>query len=98
MKAVTQLDKEFPRIEIVRAAEGEAVVEKHAAVGDVDGLEIDGEALAEFPAERQIKGCVRLKVVTGGHLRRTAIGEAGGVENVCSRGNMPRQGELPADV
>ena len=76
MKAVAQLNEDFARIEIVRAAEGEAVVEQHAAVGDVDGLKIDGEALAKLPAERQIKGCVRLKMVAGSHLRRIAVGEA----------------------
>lgn len=60
----------------MRAAKGETVVKKHAAIGDVDGLEIDGEALAKFLSERQIKGRVRLKVIAGSHLRRIAVGEA----------------------
>jgi hypothetical protein len=52
VKAIAQLDENFARFEKVRAAEGEAVVEQHAAIGDVDGLQIDGEALAELFAER----------------------------------------------
>lgn len=74
MKAVAQLDEELARIDIVRAAEGKAVVEKHAAVGDVDGLEIHREALAKFPAECQIKSGVRWKVIAG--KMGVAIGEA----------------------
>ena len=76
MKAVAHLDEDFARIEIVRAAEGEAVVEEHAAVGDVDDLEIDGEAFAKLSAERQVKSCVGLKMIAGSHLRCIAVGEA----------------------
>src|SRR5437879_194363 len=53
VKAIAQLDEHFARLEKVRAAEGEAVVEQHAAIGDGDGLQIDGEALAETLGERE---------------------------------------------
>src|SRR6059036_2203873 len=82
VKTIAQLDEKFARIEIVRSAEGEAVVEEHAAVGDVDGLEVDGEALSELLAERQIKRCVRLKVIAASHLWCFTVGEARGVGNV----------------
>lgn len=58
MKAIAQLHKDFARIEEMRAAEGEAVVEQHPAIGDVEGLQIDGKALAELlPSERSNVVC-----------------------------------------
>ena len=62
MEAVAELEEDLARVEIVGAAEGEAVVEEHAAVGDVDGLEIDGEALTEVFSEREIKRGMRLEM------------------------------------
>src|SRR2546429_5501493 len=85
VKAIAQLDEHFARLEKVRAAEGEAVVEQHAAIGDVDGLQIDGEALAELLAEREIKRGVRLKMVARSHWRLAAVGEAGSVVDVGGR-------------
>jgi hypothetical protein len=52
VKAIAQLHEDFARIEKMRTTEGKAIVEKHAAIGDVDGLEIHGKALPELPAER----------------------------------------------
>ena len=73
METVSDLDVELPGIVVMEAAEGEAVVEEHAAVGDVNGLEINGEALAKLPAEPQIKGCVWLKMIPGKVLRRLSM-------------------------
>ena len=50
MKAVAQLNKDFARVDIVRAAEGEAVVEEHSAIGDVERLKAGGEPFAKTPA------------------------------------------------
>ena len=76
MKAVAQLDEDFARLEVMGAPEGETVVEKHAAIGDVDGLEVDDEALAKLFAEREVKRSMRLKMITWCHCRRVAIGKA----------------------
>lgn len=79
MKAIARLDEDFARFEKMRATEGEAIVEQHAAIGDVDGLQIDRQALAELLAEREVKRSVRLKVIAGSHRRLIAVAEAGGV-------------------
>ena len=82
MEAVAQLDKDFARFEVVGAAEREAIVEQHAAVDNVEGLEIDGKALAKFLANRKIKRGVGLEMIARSHRRLVAIGEAGGVGDV----------------
>ena len=43
VETIAHLEKDFARIEEVRAAKGEAAVEKDAAVGDVESLEAGGE-------------------------------------------------------
>ena len=96
MEAVTQLRENLTRLEVVSAAESEAVVEEHAAVGDVGGLKIYGEALAELLTQRKIERRVRLKVVT--QERRITIGEAGGVGDVRGSISTPRQSELAANM
>ena len=98
MKAITQLDEDFAGVDIVRAAEGEAVVEEHAAVGDVDALEIDREALGKLFAEGQIKSGVRLKMVARSERWLTAVAKAGRVIDVCGGIRMPRQAVLAANV
>src|SRR5256884_8457456 len=47
METVAQLEKNFPRIQVVRASKGKAVFEQHEAVGDVQSLNVQREALAE---------------------------------------------------
>lgn len=98
MKAIVQLHKDFARIEEMRAAEGEAVVEQHPAIGDVEGLQIDGKALAELLAEREVKRSVRLEMIAGGHRRLIAVGEARGVGDIGGGRNTPRERELAGDV
>ena len=78
METVAQLDKKFSRIQVVRAAKRKAVVEQDTAIGDVQGLKVESEALAETFTERQVKGSVRLQVA----WRRIAVGKSGGVVNV----------------
>ena len=51
MKPIAQLNENFARVKVVSAAEGEAIVEKDAAVGDVCGLQVEGEAFAEIFAK-----------------------------------------------
>src|SRR6266851_5572337 len=65
METIAQLDKDFPRIQEVGAAESETVVEQDAVVGDVDGLQVGGEFFAETFAERKVKSGVRLEMIVG---------------------------------
>ena len=80
METVAHLDKNFARIQVVGAAKGKAVVEQDAAVGGVDGLQVERELLAETLAQRKVKGGVRLEMIACD--RRVVIGESGGVVNV----------------
>src|SRR5215472_752272 len=98
VEAVAQLDENLARVDVMRAAEGEAVVEQHAAVGDVEGLHNGGESLTKTPAKREIKCGVRLEMVARRNLRGATVGEARGVGYVCVCRNMPRQRELAAEV
>ncbi len=74
MEVVAQLGKEFARIEIMSAAEGETVVEEHPAVGDVDGFQVDREFLTETLAKRKVKRGVRLEMIA--RDCRVAVGES----------------------
>jgi len=64
VEAIAHLDKDFARFEEVCAAKSEAIVEQHTAVGDIDRLNVDREALAEMFAKRKIKSSVRLEMVS----------------------------------
>ena len=96
METVAQLDKNFPRIQVVRASKGKAVVERHPAIGDVQGLNVQREALAETLPEREVKGGMRLKMIAGD--ARVAVGKPGGVVNVGCRVRMKRQFVSCAEV
>ncbi len=51
MKPVAQLDKDFPRIQIVSAAERKAVVQQNPPIGNIDSLDAQRESIAELLAE-----------------------------------------------
>ena len=55
MKAIAKLYINFAWIVPVEAAEGDAVVEFHAAVGHVHCVQRSGEPLAEILAQRKIE-------------------------------------------
>src|SRR5260370_38576670 len=74
METIAQLDKDFPRIQEVGAAESETVVEQDAVVGDVYGLQVGGEFFAETFAERKVKSVVRLEMIVWGI--RICVGES----------------------
>src|SRR6266481_8985125 len=81
MKTVANLYEDFARIEVMGAAESKAVVEQHAPVGDVHALQVNGEPFAKTLTERKVKRSVRLEMIT--RDRGIAVGEAGGVIDVC---------------
>ena len=58
VETVTNLDQDFTRVQVVRPAESEAVIQQDAAICDVDPLDVYGEIFAEAFADREVKGCV----------------------------------------
>ena len=65
METIAHLDEEFARIQVVGAAKGETVVEEDAAVGEVQSLNVYGEAFAEAFSKREVDGGVRLEMRAG---------------------------------
>jgi len=94
MKTVANLDVDFARVQVVSSAESKTVVEQDAAIGNVDGLQVGGEFVAELLAERKVKGGVRLQVAWW----RTAIGESGRVIDVRRGVGAPGERVLAAKV
>ena len=82
VKAVAHFDKNLPRVVPVEAAEGHAVVEFDAAVGDIQGVQRRRNPLAEILAEREIKGGVAGQVFAGIGLAGESVAEAGTVIDV----------------
>ena len=64
-EAVAEFAVDLAGVVVVEAAEGEAVVEQDAAVGDVGGGDGGGEFFAEALAEGEIEGGVLGKVGVG---------------------------------
>src|ERR1700676_1114708 len=98
MESVAQLDENFPRIVPVETAEGLAVVEIHAAVGHIQGVQRCGESVAEILAEGKIEGCVLRQVVPGIRRVRKGVAEAGAIVNVRGGKRSPWKCDLAADV
>src|SRR5580700_5421915 len=80
MEAVANLRVDFARVQVMGSAEGEAVVEQDAAVGDVDALQVDGESFAETFAERKVESSVGLEMIA--RDIRVAVGESRSVVDV----------------
>src|SRR3974390_215709 len=72
VKTIAHLNEDFARIHVMRAAEGEAVVQQDAAIGDVQTGDAERKSLGEIFAERQVKGCVPGQVAR----RRTSVCES----------------------
>ena len=97
VKVIADLDEDLPRIQIMRSAESEAVIEQHAAIRNVDPVYAHREFLAKRLAERQIKRRVRLQVVV--RVRRgIAVREPRTVIDIGRNERLPWQRILPADV
>jgi hypothetical protein len=80
VETIAKLGEDFAQVQVMFPAESETVVEEDAAVGNADGLQVDGELFAEWLAKRKVKGSVRLEMIAGDC--RVAIGEARGIINV----------------
>ena len=77
LEAVAEFGVDLAGVVVVEAAEGEAVVEQDAVVGDVDCGDGGGEVFAEGFAEGEVEGGVAGQVGVG------VAGSAGGSRDVC---------------
>ena len=82
VKAVAEFDVDFAGIVPMESAEGDAVVEFDAAVGDVQRVQRRGEAFAEIFAQRQIKRSVPRQMVAGIRLAGESVAEARAIVQV----------------
>ena len=76
MEAITKFNINLAGVVPVESAEGDAVVEFDAAVGDVDGVKRGGKALAKILAERKIEGGMPRQIGAGIRLSRKGVAEA----------------------
>src|ERR1700690_2907827 len=91
VKPESHLNKYFARVIPVEATEGLAVVELHAAVGDIQGVERGRDAFAEVFADRKIERGVRWQMVSRIGLIDKTVGEAGAVIDIRRRVGAPRK-------
>src|SRR5579883_344006 len=96
VKTIAQLRVNFARVVPVRAAEGEAIVEQHAAVGDVEPGDGEREAFTEVLAEREVERGMGLQV--GARLRGVPVGEARAVVHVGGGVASPGKVHLSSNV
>lgn len=78
VETIAHLDKDFAWVHVMRAAEGEAVIEQDAAIGDVQTSDTERKPFAEVFAKRQVKGRVSRQVAG----RRISVCESRAVVNV----------------
>lgn len=62
VKPEAQLEKDFARVQIMRPAKHEAVVQQDSAISDVDALNVDRNPFAESFRQGKVKRRVRLEV------------------------------------
>src|SRR5712691_6031904 len=98
MESVAKFDIDLARVVPMKASEGLAVVEVHAAVGHVQGIQRCGDALAEVLTDREIESCVLRQVITGIGLVNESVTEAGAVIDVGGSERPPRKADIPANV
>src|ERR1700674_408678 len=98
MKSVAQFDIDLARVVPMETAEGLAVVEVHAAVGHVQGIQRCGDALAEVLANRKVERGVLWQMASRIRAARERVTEAGAVVDVRGCIRAPRQGNVGTDV
>ena len=99
-ETIADLAVDLAGVVVVEAAEGEAVVEQDAIVGNVGGGDGGREFFAEAFADGEIDAGVLGQVcvgVGGGGIGIT-VGEAGAVVDVGGGGDAPGEGGVEADV
>src|SRR6202521_5457946 len=79
VKSVAQFDIDLARVVPMEPSERLAVLEVHAAVGHVQGIQRRGDALSEVLANRKVERGVLRQVVTGIGLVNECVTEAGAI-------------------
>jgi hypothetical protein len=97
VKTIAKFGVDFSWIVPVKAAEALAVVEFHAAVRYIQGVQRCGELLAEI-AEGKIEGRVLRKVVPWIWLPRKRVAKAVAVIHVGGSKRAPRKSDVPAKI
>ena len=82
----------------MEAAEGEAIVILHAAVGDVQRVQRGRDSFAEILAEREIERGVLGQIVAGIRLVRKGVAESRTVIDVRGNIGTPGKRDVAADV
>ena len=82
MESIADFGINLPWVVPVETAEGLAVVEFHATVGYVQGMQRCGEAFTKILAEGKIEGCMLRQVISWIWLSRKRVAKAGAVVNV----------------
>src|SRR5580704_2082646 len=98
VEAIAKFDVDFAWVVPVEAAEGDAVIEFHAAICDVYRVQGSGEALAEIFAKRKIEGGVLRQIVAGIGLGGECVAESGAVVNIGGSVGMPGKCNVAAEV
>src|ERR1700722_12018039 len=98
MKTVAEFDVDFAGIVPMESAESYAVVEFHAAVGDIDCVYGGGELVAEILAQSYVERCVLRQIVSGIRLAGKGVGETGAVIDVGGSVGAPGEGQIAADI
>jgi hypothetical protein len=98
MESVAQFGINLPRVVPVETSEGLAVVEVHAAVGYVQGIQRCGDALAEVLANRNVERGVLRQMVAGIGLVNECVTEAGAIIDVGGCVGAPGKGDVAANV
>jgi hypothetical protein len=82
MESIADFGINLPWVVPVKPAEGLTVVELHAPVGYIQGVERRGEAFTKILAEGKIEGCVLWQVISWIGLSRKRVAKARAVVNV----------------
>lgn len=101
MKAVTKLDVNLPRIVPVESAKGQAVIQLHAHVTDIergDGKRIFlSKVFPEGKINRGVGGQVLAGILRVGHAIQ-AVGEAGTIVDIDGGERLPGESRAKAYV
>src|SRR6185437_11366835 len=98
MKAIAHLAKNFARRVVVEAAEGDAVVEQHAVIREVDDVYGGGDTFSKCLAQRHAEIGVVREVRAGEFGIGIAVGKAGAVIKVKRTVGIVRQRGIHADI
>src|SRR5258708_6395987 len=89
MKTVAKLKDELPRVQVMRSAKGEAVIQEDTPVCNIHRLKVYRNALAQVLAQRDVERRVRPEMVAG--YRRISVCKSLAVVHVRRCGRPPRQ-------